>query len=236
MSFWGPSTNDSNSDAVPDVDITRNLGSAVLRWLKIFVKQFQLGTPTLNSAATIRAQGADAILISLEANNANGLYITASTGPSNTGTIHLVNTSQFSGLSDTNLTHFALICNDFSIADLGLSRLVKFDASNRTVRIDGHLSKTAPPIKTVNFTWAATENSVIVAGAASVTATLPSASTFPGRELLLKTTAAFTVVSASSNVIPLNGGAAGTAILAATVGKWALLISDGTNWNIMAAN
>ena len=45
-----------------------------------------------------------------------------------------------------------------------------------------------------------------------------------------------TMVSASSNVVPLAGGAAGTAILAGTAGKWAMLVSNGTNWVIMAAN
>jgi hypothetical protein len=52
----------------------------------------------------------------------------------------------------------------------------------------------------------------------------------------LKTTQAQTVDSASSNVVPLAGGAAGTAILTATAGKYAELVSDGTNWVIMSAN
>ena len=56
-----------------------------------------------------------------------------------------------------------------------------------------------------------------------------------GREVMIKTIAAFTVVSASSNIVPLIGGVAGTAILAATAGKWATLVSDGTNWIVMAA-
>jgi hypothetical protein len=37
-------------------------------------------------------------------------------------------------------------------------------------------------------------------------------------------------------VVPLAGGAAGTAILAATAGKYATLVSDGTNWIITQAN
>ena len=53
---------------------------------------------------------------------------------------------------------------------------------------------------------------------------------------MIKTIQAQTVVSASSNVVPLVGGAAGTAILAATAGKWATLVSDGTNWVIMQGN
>jgi hypothetical protein len=95
---------------------------------------------------------------------------------------------------------------------------------------------TAPVTKTGNFTLAATENAVICNGSASITATLPAASGFAGRVVILKTIAAYTVVSASANVVPVDSATAGTAILAATAGKWAKLVSDGTNWVVMAAN
>ena len=72
--------------------------------------------------------------------------------------------------------------------------------------------------------------------AGTVTYTLPAAASNIGRELVLRTITANTVVSAASDVVPLAGGAAGTAILAATAGKWALLVSDGTDWQIMAGN
>jgi hypothetical protein len=39
-------------------------------------------------------------------------------------------------------------------------------------------------------------------------------------------------VSASSNVVPLAGGAAATAILQAVAGANATLVSDGTSWII----
>jgi hypothetical protein len=55
-----------------------------------------------------------------------------------------------------------------------------------------------------------------------------------GRWLYIKTVTANTVVSASANVVPINGTAAGTAILPATDGAWAMLQSDGTNWIVMA--
>jgi hypothetical protein len=46
----------------------------------------------------------------------------------------------------------------------------------------------------------------------------------------------YTVISASSNVKPANSGTAGTAILAATAGAWAMLVcEDGTNWVVMAS-
>lgn len=93
-----------------------------------------------------------------------------------------------------------------------------------------------PVTKTADFTLGANENEVICNGSASITATLPAASGWVGRKVRLKTIAAFTVVSYSSNVVPLAGGAAGTAILSATAGKYAELVSDGTNWVIMAGN
>ena len=55
-----------------------------------------------------------------------------------------------------------------------------------------------------------------------------------GRWHYIKTVTANTVVSASSNIVPIDGTAAGTAILPATAGAWAALQSDGTNWVIMA--
>lgn len=94
----------------------------------------------------------------------------------------------------------------------------------------------APVTKTANFTVADTETNIVVNGSANITATLPAAASFPGRSITIKTIKAFTVVSASSNVVPLGSATAGTAILAATIGKYATLVSDGTNWVIMTAN
>lgn len=87
-----------------------------------------------------------------------------------------------------------------------------------------------------NYTVADGDEDIIFSNAgASSTITLPSA-TPGGRTLWLKTVQNQAVVSASANVVPINGGAAGTAILAATAGKWAKLKSDGSNWVVMAAN
>lgn len=96
---------------------------------------------------------------------------------------------------------------------------------------------TAPNTQTGStYTVGATDNYVVANIAGTQTATLPTASTNTGRVITYKTIQAQTVVSASSNVVPCAGGSAGTAILAATAGKWATLVSDGTNWQIMACN
>lgn len=70
------------------------------------------------------------------------------------------------------------------------------------------------------------------------TVTLPTASLWSGRQLTFKNMQAQTLVSASSNVVPIDSTVAGTAILLAVVGNWATMVSDGTNWVIMqqAAN
>ena len=104
-----------------------------------------------------------------------------------------------------------------------------------TLAVTGALSSSAPVTKTAAFTVADTETFIIVNGAASVAATLPAASSWSGRILVIKTIAAFAVTSASSNVIPAAGGAAGTAIVSGTAGNWALLVSNGTAWVIMAS-
>ena len=100
----------------------------------------------------------------------------------------------------------------------------------------GSVATPAPVTKTTNFTMGAAETSIIANGAGTITVTLPSPASSVGQWRTIKTIAAQTVVSASSNVSPQVGGAAGTAILAATAGKWADLQSDGTNWIIMRSN
>ena len=94
---------------------------------------------------------------------------------------------------------------------------------------------TVPTTKTSDFVLGDTEQEIIVNKASSCIVTLPAASAWTGRIVYFKTIQAQTLVSASSNVVPLVGGAAGTAILAATAGKWAKLVSDGSNWIITAA-
>ena len=89
----------------------------------------------------------------------------------------------------------------------------------------------APVTKTADFTVAATDLWLINNKSGSTcTATLPTASSYSGRILHFQNYQAQTLVSASSNVVPLAGGSAGTSILLASTGDSATLVSDGTNW------
>lgn len=92
-------------------------------------------------------------------------------------------------------------------------------------------SVSAPVTKTADFTVAATDLWLINNKSGSTcTATLPTASANSGRILHFQNYQTQTLVSASSNVVPLAGGAATTSILLASSGDSATLVSDGTNW------
>jgi hypothetical protein len=89
----------------------------------------------------------------------------------------------------------------------------------------------APVTKTADFTVANGDTWLINNKSGSTcTVTLPTASSYTGRTLHFQNYQAQTLVSASSNVVPLAGGAATTAILSAVAGANATLVSDGTNW------
>lgn len=92
----------------------------------------------------------------------------------------------------------------------------------------------APVTKTADFTVGASDTWIINNKSGSTcTVTLPTASSYTGRVLTFQNYQAQLLVSASSNVAPLGGGSAGTAILDAVAGNWATLVSDGTNWVMM---
>lgn len=109
--------------------------------------------------------------------------------------------------------------------------------SGQAVMQSMRITADAPVTKTADFTVGALENVLInnKAGSACVV-TLPAAASWAGRRIVIKTIQAQAVDSASSNVVPRAGGAAGTAIVTNTAGNWAELVSDGTNWVIMAGS
>jgi len=102
------------------------------------------------------------------------------------------------------------------------------------LQIEGSLGRKTPVTVTATpYAVLSDDTWIIVNRSASTTITLPAAADWDGREITIKTIQAQTVISGSSNVVPIDGDAAGTAILPATDGAWALLVSNGTNWVIM---
>ena len=94
---------------------------------------------------------------------------------------------------------------------------------------------TAPVTVTADFTVGTSAWYINNKSGSTCTVTLPSASTWLGRQITFKNMQAQTLVSASSDVVPIDSTSAGTAILLAVVGNWATMVSDGTNWVIMQA-
>ena len=103
-----------------------------------------------------------------------------------------------------------------------------------TLHVNGSLSRGAPvTVTAATHTVAETTSWIICNRAGAVTLTLPTASSFVGREIMVKTVQAQAVNSASANVVGIATTSAGTSILSGTAGAWATLVSDGTNWIIM---
>ena len=119
----------------------------------------------------------------------------------------------------------------YSIGSVGIGTTAA--ATALTVAGPISLQEPAAAITATTYTVATTDSSLIFAPTGTTTVTLPTASSYPGRILHLSNTAAYAVISASSNVVPQAGGSAGTAILPATAGAYAELQSNGTNWITM---
>jgi hypothetical protein len=118
-------------------------------------------------------------------------------------------------------------------ATAGATGITNINSQETTVN---GFSATAPiTINAATYTQLITDYSLIVTTTAP-TITLLAAASYAGKVLFIKNITATAVISASSNVVPLGSATAGTAILAATVGKFAMLQSDGTNWVTMMAN
>jgi hypothetical protein len=97
---------------------------------------------------------------------------------------------------------------------------------------------TAPVTVTADFTVGTSSWYINNKSGSTCVATLPTPSSYVGRQITIKNMQAQLVNSASSNVVPIDSTSAGTAILLAVVGNWVTMVSDGTNWVIMqrAAN
>jgi hypothetical protein len=171
------------------------------------------GTAQTTGIARLKADSSGAVA-DFGVNGTNGLWIVAT------------NSSNLS-------SRFPIVLGDGGNVQVGTSA----SSPACTLTVAGSFAKSSPvTIVIATRTVAVTDAHLIANFAGTVTLTLPAASSFPGREITVRTIQNQSVVSASANVVPAIGGAAGTAILGATAGKWAVLVSDGTNWQIQMAN
>ena len=206
---------------------------------------------------SVGAGGGDNMSINVST-NLNGTNAQIDISPTGTGHVHIkpsgigsIEVAPISVGTIDNMTIGASTPKNASVVDLSVTGTLSFDAAQGTagqVLTSAGTGATptwttpaintvsAPIIKTSDFTVADGESWLINNKTGSTcTVTLPSAASWIGRQLVFKNMQAQTLVSASSNVVPIDSTSAGTAILLAVVGNWATMVSDGTNWVIMQA-
>lgn len=132
-----------------------------------------------------------------------------------------------------------ILCDDVQAAlnsfeNIAAGSKFSVDSLSLNVRLDQDKSGQAVTVTNNTYTVNANDDNLVCNRAGTITLTLPSAAIFPNRRIWLKTIQAQTVVSASSNVQPIDDTTPGTAILPATDGAWAMLRSNGTDWVITA--
>ena len=166
-----------------------------------------------------------------------GQVLTATTGgaptwaaPATSGTVTSVSVVSANGFAGTVATATTTPAITLTTTITGVLKGNGTAISAAVVNTD-YFAPSAPATKVANFTVADTEVWLINNKTGSTcTVTLPTASSWTGRVLRFQNYQVQTVVSASSNVVPLAGGAAGTSILLASSGDSATLVSDGSNW------
>ena len=194
------------------------------------------GNGTAIAAATISAPlgySAGTLSITQATTSTNGYLSSTDWNTFNnkgSGTVTSVSVVSANGFAGTVATATTTPAITLTTSITGLLKGNGTAISAAVVNTD-YFAPSAPVTKTADFTVAATEVWLINNKSGSTcTATLPAASSWSGRVLRFQNYQAQTLVSASSNVVPLAGGAAATSILLASTGDSATLVSDGTNW------
>ena len=205
------------------------------------IPYFSSGTTWASSAAltqygVVYGGGAGAAPVSTAAGT-TGQVLTATTSgaptwaaPATSGTVTNVSVVSANGFAGTVATSTTTPAITLTTSVTGVLKGNGTAISAATANTD-YQGVSAPVTNTADFTVGATDIWLINNKSGSTcTATLPAASSWSGRVLRFLNYQAQTLVSASSNVVPLTGGSAATSILLASTGDSATLVSDGTNW------
>jgi hypothetical protein len=135
-----------------------------------------------------------------------------------------------------NITSNAIIADytpDFNISVI--TSLTGITTSS-TINVAAVTSSAPVTVAASTYVVGAFDKYIINNNTGTVTVTLPDATNHFGRELHFKNVQAQSIISNASNVCSISSISPGINILAAALGKWVVLVSDGTNWVIMNAN
>ena len=203
---------------VPFVD--ERTGLMAREWYRFFLNMFVL-TGSGSNATTL-----DELQLGPPAQPITG--ITSGTVTS----VSVVSANGFAGTVATNTTTPAITLSTTVTGVLkGNGTAISAAVANTDyVPLSTVLTKTADYTITGTDTWIINNKT-----GSTFTLTFPAASAWPGRYITVKNMQAQSVVSATSNIVPIDSTTAGTAILVNAIGNWATLVSDGTNWVIMQA-
>lgn len=135
------------------------------------------------------------------------------------GGLYGIVSGEYTGMAGTNVAKNNTIRN----ASTG-----NYLDTNNDLIIDGGYRA----VGTTTFTIVDNIDYYVFAVGAGCTVTFPSPVYNRGRSITLLTQEAGAIISASSNITPRIGGSAGTAILPATDGAWAIVRSNGAQWRI----
>lgn len=199
-------------------------------------------TYTTGTVASVSSSAAETTpLVVSNPNDTASTQVTIGFAPSSTLNLAKISAIRTATGGNTSLAFYTytgssvsekMRIDDAGNVGIGLSG----SAATSLLTVNGPAAFKAPQtITAATYTVASTDSSLIFS-TTNNTLTLPTASTCSGRVLYVKNISANSVVSASTNVVPLGSAGTGTAILAATAGKFAMMQSDGTNWVIMMAN
>ena len=215
-----------------------NAASLTLGWTgQLGISRGGTNTSTAPSAYGVVYGNSGGTAYTSLTNGTTGQVLTATTGgaptwaaPATSGTVTSVSVVSANGFAGTVATATTTPAITLTTSITGVLK-GNGTAISAAVANTDYQGVAAPVTKTADFTVAATDIWLINNKTGSTcTVTLPTASSWTGRVLRFLNYQVQTVVSASSNVVPLTGGAAGTSILLASSGDSATLVSDGTNW------
>ena len=110
-------------------------------------------------------------------------------------------------------------------------------SSNTKLGVNGPIALSPPIIVTAAaYTVLDADSSIVFNTAANCNVVMPAAATYPGRILYVKTLAAMSINSTSTNIKPIGSNTGANSILTNTTGKFSMLQSDGVNWITMMNN
>jgi hypothetical protein len=202
---------------------TGTSGAATLTGATLNIPQYSGG-----ASGTVTSVTATSPLSVINSTTTPQISISAASGTSSAGVV-TTTTQQFGGAKtfNDNLTTNGNMEVD---GTMNVDLKATFGAAIKATSLERNVVNTTGTSITLGIatTW------LNIHQTSNFTVTLPSAATYPGKEIHIRNSAGGVVLSASSNIIDMavsHAGSTTTIIMAGgTAGQFTTLVSDGTNW------